>query len=356
MSMFNMGSVVVIAAAIGLHHMGHRLWGFFLYTLEIMGHAYAVTFYLGWDSGGWIYIIIPMMVAAFLPNLRKRFKFSINILLLTLTGLMIALTASHDPIQPYPPAETRTMLITNFVMFMMICWAFTHSFSLTLHAVEAQLAGFAKAVTDFLDPMLVQKLRDNEDTSAQHRFLTVLFSDLVGSTSLSREMDAKIYGQMIDEYARAMQEIIQQQGGYLEDISGDGILAYVGNFESAGDQQDARAVVDMAVEMQRKLEALNAEFATTYHPPRPLKARIGINSGEALVGKVEGSRAIYTANSEAVNLAAKLEQGMKQIEPNGGILIGAKTAELVGETHEMQPHSLALEGGDVSVFVVNYKR
>ena len=74
---------------------------------------------------------------------------------------------------------------------------------------------------------------------------------------------------------------------------------------------DAADAVLMALEMQDRLADLSAEYQSLHKLVEPLAMRIGVSSGNALVGKTAGARAIYTANGDIVNLGAKLEQNLK---------------------------------------------
>jgi class 3 adenylate cyclase len=165
-------------------------------------------------------------------------------------------------------------------------------------------------------------------------------------------MEAEQFGAMIQQFVREMQRIIKAHRGYLEDISGDGIFGYVGNFDSLGPAQDAISVVTLACDMQSRLKVLNDTFRHRYDLPEPLAMRIGISSGEALVGKTDGVRAVYTANSESVNLGAKLEQAMKRLA-NGGVLLSAETTALVSGRFEVSEHTVRIDGHEVKAYSVN---
>jgi len=177
--------------------------------------------------------------------------------------------------------------------------------------------------------MLVDNLRDGNDVEPRVHFVAVFFADLVGSTRLSRTLDEDSFGIVIQEFVREMQQVIKFHRGYLEDISGDGIFGYIGNFNSRGSESDAAEAVVMALEMQLRLAELSPEFQSRHGLSEPLCMRIGISSGNALVGKTAGVRSIYTANGDIVNLGAKLEQKLRDLTDAGGILISEQTAALV---------------------------
>jgi len=358
---FNVASVAIIASAIFAHRRGRVALGFALYTFEIVAHAAVATYVLGWQSGLFVYVSIPLMVVFFLPDTRPGAKLALSALLLALMIGIIAMSFVMPATNPYPSPLQEFSFVGNFVFMAAVNGAFALVFAQAVQAAEdglqaanARLQHFAGAVSELLDPMLVGKLRTGADLSSDVRYLTVLFADLAGSTKLSQEMDDGAFGRMIDRFAAEMHAIIKRHGGFVEDISGDGILAYVGNFESGGPEEDAGAVVRMAVEMQQTLRDLNVGFAAEYDLPSPLQMRIGISSGEAFVGKSSGVRAIYTANGESVNLGAKLEQALKTLEPPDGILISQTTAGLIGaDETDLTEHTLQIGGRSHAAFSVD---
>jgi len=222
-----------------------------------------------------------------------------------------------------------------------------------IQAANKHLSQFSEAVSDYLDPMLVSKLRDGGDVEPRVHFVTVFFADLVGSTRLSREMNDDSFGIMIQEFIGEMQRVIKAHRGYLEDISGDGIFGYIGNFDSRGSESDAAEAIVMALEMQARLAALSTEFQSRYGLSEHLRMRIGISSGDALVGKTAGVRAIYTANGDIVNLGAKLEQRLRDLTDDGGILISEQTAALVEGHFALDHHIVTIEGQEMGAYMVD---
>ncbi len=222
-----------------------------------------------------------------------------------------------------------------------------------IQAANKQLSQFSEAVSEYLDPMLVDNLRDGRGVEPEVQFITVFFADLVGSTRLSRTMSEDFFGTLIQEFVGDMQRIIKRHRGYLEDISGDGIFGYIGNFDSQGAEKDAVDAVRMALEMQKQLAELSSKYQFLYKLPDPLAMRIGVSSGNALVGKTSGARAIYTANGDSVNLGAKLEQKLKEVTGAGGILISEKTAEILNGCFALTHHNVDIEGQNVIAYMVD---
>ena len=265
--------------------------------------------------------------------------------------------ASYNFTEVYPATNIdRPLLeilfaVNTVTTFFVIC-VITFIFYNLVQRAEERLTRFSGAVSEYLDPFLVDNLRNGADLSPRVRPLTVFFSDLVGSTRISFAMDQENYGTMINTYVREMQTIIKAHGGYIVDVSGDGILGYFGNFGTRGEKEDAVRCVTMASEMVAKLEELVPRFKETYSLPEDLYMRVGISSGEAMVGKTEGARAIYTANGDVVNLGAKLEKKVKDISAKGGILLSESTGRCVAGDFRLEPLEMDIEGEALVAYAV----
>ena len=141
----------------------------------------------------------------------------------------------------------------------------------------------------------------------QRKVVTVLFCDLVGSTALGESTDPEALRARMRRYFEDLRVILERHGGTVEKFVGDAVMAVFGIPTSHED--DALRAVRAASEMRDAI----AEHG--------LEARIGINTGEVVVGG-EGETLV---TGDAVNVAARLEQAA----PNGEILIGAETRTLV---------------------------
>ena len=112
----------------------------------------------------------------------------------------------------------------------------------------------------------------------------------------------------MNEYLSAMTDIIESHGGYVDKYIGDSIVAMFG--APADDPAHARNAVAAALQCRDKLAELNAS-----HPAfagRGLSHRIGLNSGEAVVGNIGSRRRFnYTVMSDTVNVASRLEGANK---------------------------------------------
>ena len=141
----------------------------------------------------------------------------------------------------------------------------------------------------------------------QRKVVTVLFCDLVGSTALGDSADPEVVRARMRRYFEDLRAILERHGGSVEKFVGDAVMAVFGI--PTAHEDDALRAVRAAAEMREAI----AEHG--------LEARIGINTGEVVVGG-EGETLV---TGDAVNVAARLEQSA----PNGEVLIGAETRLLV---------------------------
>ncbi|MET4260504.1 adenylate cyclase [Bradyrhizobium sp. S3.12.5] len=140
------------------------------------------------------------------------------------------------------------------------------------------------------------------------RNITMFFSDLSGFSSIAEKMTPSELVALMNDYLSAMTDIIESHGGYVDKYIGDSIVAMFG--APADDPDHARNAVAAALQCRDRLEELNES-----HPAfrgRGLAHRIGLNSGEAVVGNIGSRRRFnYTVMSDTVNLASRLEGANK---------------------------------------------
>ena len=138
----------------------------------------------------------------------------------------------------------------------------------------------------------------------ERRRVTLLFSDLAGFTTISEHLEAETVVALLNDYLSSMTEIILAEAGTVDKFEGDAIMAFWG---APLDQKDQSLRACRAALRQRAaLEGLNRRFAEQKLPP--LTMRIGLHTGEAIVGNLGSSnRFSYTVIGDTVNLAARLE-------------------------------------------------
>jgi len=157
--------------------------------------------------------------------------------------------------------------------------------------------------------------------------VTVVFSDLVGSTSLGESMDSESLREVLHRYFEAMQSVLERHGGAVEKFIGDAIMAVFGLPRLRED--DAVRAVRAALEMQTVLATLNGELERGWGIV--LVHRTGVNTGEVVAGDVTAGQRLVTGDT--VNVAARLEQAAGA----GEVLLGELTYRLVRDAVEVEP-------------------
>ena len=159
---------------------------------------------------------------------------------------------------------------------------------------------------------------------AERRQLTVMFCDLVGSTSLSTRFDPEDLRELIGEYHRCVADTVVRFDGFVAKYMGDGVLIYFGYPEAHEDDAERAVRAGLAV-----IDAV-ARLAT----PEPLNARLGVASGLVVVGDLIGAGAAQERGvvGETPNLAARL-QGLAQ---PGTLVIADSTRRQIGQLFEIE--------------------
>ncbi len=160
----------------------------------------------------------------------------------------------------------------------------------------------------------------------ERKKITVLFSDIVGFTTISESMDPVKLVDLLNSYLGRMADIIKNEyHGMVDKYEGDAIIAIFGAPFSYED--DAKRAVFTAIRMQEELDKIKEEWAKE-GKNYPIRIGIGINTGYAVVGNVGSEdRMNYTCIGDAVNVAARLEELTRKVKKY--ILITDSTYEEV---------------------------
>jgi len=165
-----------------------------------------------------------------------------------------------------------------------------------------------------LSPTLVDQLIANPSLArlgGERRELSCFFSDLAGFTSLSERLQEQETVRLLNRYFDRMTDVIQtRHGGYLNKFLGDGIFAFFGAPIPQTDH--SRRALAAALDCRNELEELNRAMAGELPEAVRLKCRIGITTGQVMVGNCGSSQRMdYTAIGDCVNLASRLESANK---------------------------------------------
>src|SRR5215470_17675755 len=156
--------------------------------------------------------------------------------------------------------------------------------------------------------------------AAERRQVTVMFSDLVGSTALSTRMDPEDLREVISAYQDSVAVTVGGFGGFVARYIGDGVLAYFGYPHAQ--EHDAERAVRAGLELVKEVPKLKTAAGV------PMRVRVGIATGLVVVGDLIGGGSVqeHEVVGETPNLAARLQAAA---EP-GQVVLSDTTRRLVG--------------------------
>ncbi len=188
---------------------------------------------------------------------------------------------------------------------------------------------------NYVPRRLVKRLLEQQDETggvvSVTRAITVVFTDIVGFTTLSESLDAEKVAALLNEHFSDISAAVEAEDGTIDKFIGDSVMAFWGAPHKQADhaQRAARAVVAMADRIRARNQTRAASGL------EPIRVRIGVHSGDAIVGNIGSpGRVNYTIVGDTVNIGARLEQLCKTIAPNEEVIAlvsGATLAQLGDE-------------------------
>jgi adenylate cyclase len=209
-------------------------------------------------------------------------------------------------------------------------------------------AKFRQRLERYHSPQVVDQILKSSQSAeapalqAQRSEVSVLFADISGFTRMSEGMEPLLLANILNRAFEVMTEQVFVRGGTLDKYIGDAIMAFFGAPQP--DHDHARHAVDAAIAMQQMLLSLNQNRPEGWPE---LRMRIGINSGEAFAGDIGCEKRMdYTVMGSTVNLASRLESGVAK---PGMVVVGPRTAELLGTSGMREMDAVTLKGIEVAV-------
>ncbi len=198
---------------------------------------------------------------------------------------------------------------------------------------QKQLHKASEQLSKYLSPQICEKIFSGAEFSAKsaRKKLTIFFSDIVGFTTLSEQMEAEDLSNFLNFYLTNMCDIALKYGGTIDKFIGDSVMVFFGDPDTKGAQEDATACCQMAMEMLNFLESNQQNFQDMYNFPEKLEIRMGIHNGLCNVGNFGSAQRLdYTAIGRAVNVASRLEQAA----PKNSILVSSAVRNLIKSKFE----------------------
>jgi adenylate cyclase len=223
-------------------------------------------------------------------------------------------------------------VLSNFL----ISGGFSLGFEYALERIEKLRT--RRTLERYVSKNLVKEILENPD-SYYHSLLgvrvpaTMLFSDLVGFTTLSEKADPEALVKQLNEYLTEMTTVVFKNNGTLDKFIGDAIMCVWGNVKTFGVQEDAKCAARTALGMRRELKKLNDGWRAEGR--MGLGMGVGINQGEVIVGNIGShERMDPTVIGDSVNLASRLE-GLTRIY-GVDILIGPTATKLTKDEFHLR--------------------
>ncbi len=306
------------------------------------------------------------MIAAMLDNDFKQkpaYMLGAEVILLLIGGITLSLLMPLlSPLKATLVSLLSVVLITglNVVVWskggmilplasslLMIAALFAFNMSWGYFIESRSKRQFTELFGQYVPPELVDKMAaDPEKYSMEGKSeeLTVLFSDIVGFTSISESLEPKELSQFINEYLTSMSMVIRNNRGTLDKYIGDAIMAFWG--APVADPEHARQAVISAMAMQIELDKLRQQMVARGWPA--IRIGVGVNSGQMRVGDMGSKlRKAYTVMGDAVNLSSRLE-GLTRVY-GVGILVGQNTKQIVKDVVFREVDRVKVKGKDEPV-------
>lgn len=241
---------------------------------------------------------------------------------LLLTGMVLAVSGVINYL------AWRSGLVLPLASQMLLfpaLYAFNASYGFLVESrTKRQITGL---FGQYVPPQIVSTMSKDPERftmEAESREMTVLFTDVVGFTTISEKLTPKELALFMNEYLTAMTAIIYEHGGTVDKYIGDAIMAFWG--APLHDPDHALHAVQAAIAMRKRMVTLQQEMTVQGFPE--IRIGIGVNSGQMRVGNMGSSfRVAYTVMGDAVNLASRLEGLTRQYDT--WVIVGETTRALI---------------------------
>lgn len=322
--------MVLLPMTIALNANGKILFARLYVFLLSFAYVFLITIIQGNQTRGHFFFLAEALVVYFMfPSHQKKIVYFLEGILLF---FFIGLSIYHENLVPFlvlsPEKVKVASLITDIAFaFILIGFAFYihNTFQKTELYVQMEHEKSEKLLQNILPLSIIKKLRENPDTIAE-RFedCTVLFSDIVGFTQMSKSMPAVSVVSLLNEIFSRFDDLAEKHN--LEKIKtiGDAYMVVGGLPEP--DEKHAENVAAFALEMLDVIRDYRQKNNI------PLELRIGINSGAAVAGVIGKKKFIYDLWGDSVNTASRMEShGLP-----GQIQVSESTYTLIKDLFEFE--------------------
>jgi adenylate cyclase len=243
--------------------------------------------------------LIILGIGRFKPGIRTAVGFaSVAVILAGSLGLFIGTGIFVGPLVP-TLAMVFAVIVREAADFMV---------------AEREKSFLRKAFGTYLSGDVINEIISDPSMlklGGQKKWITAMFTDVRGFSTISELLDAEQLVKLLNVYLSGMSDIVLEHRGTIDKYEGDAIISFFG--APVNYKEHALQACRSAVMMKRKEAELNERFLADGSSPNPLLTRIGLNTGDMVVGNMGTERKMdYTIMGNAVNLAARLEGVNKQ--------------------------------------------
>ncbi|MCK5236033.1 MAG: adenylate/guanylate cyclase domain-containing protein, partial [Deltaproteobacteria bacterium] len=247
-------------------------------------------------------VLFPVILAYIISKLRRTY---LSLAVFGGTFLFITLFFYYLYAQ-YDMLPSLLFPLLSLSLTYIVCEAYRNII------FEQKSKFYKKAFSTYVPPQVVSEILKDPDSlklGGEKRYVSILFSDIRGFTSLSEKMPPEQLVALLNKYLTPMTEIIFKEKGTLDKYIGDAIMAI---FNAPVDlPEHPKKACKVALAMIAKLSKVNMEWTSRGLPS--IKIGIGLHCGEAVVGNMGAAlRFDYTAIGDTVNTASRLE-GMTKL-------------------------------------------
>ena len=251
-------------------------------------------------GAGWLpYVLVSAVIALYLYSAfaQGRDFFRSGLPLQGALGIAYVLLAQAQVSQFLGPTWTPSWWEYHGLMLVAVV--------LALGALFLELDR-RRGLERFLPPTVVERVIQGDPLrlEGERQTVTILFTDLRGSTALAERLPPEAFVTAVNEYLTVMGRCVLDQGGILDKFTGDGLMAIFGAMSDP--TNGASAAARAALDMRRRIAELNAGRAA--RGEEVVQFGVGIHTGDVVVGTIGlPERSQYDAFGDAVNTASRME-------------------------------------------------
>jgi class 3 adenylate cyclase len=351
LALFNIFSTFIFCIGVWQASRGNLAWFFIgCILIEVPVHAALATYYIGFESGFWLLVIITVSIIVFYPAVSRQIRFLLGFANIALLSIVMAFVIGNGPAAEIPSTLSMTFLVINFSLLALVVMVTITSYDVAMEQAEKALQlEFERAealLLNILPSDIAMRLKANEEPLADsHGNVSVLFADIAGFTGLSRTLPANVLITLLNDLFTRFDALAGRFDAEKIKTIGDAYMVATG---LRGEANHAEQIADVAIGMQHAFEVFRLERDLN------LKLRIGIHSGGLVAGVIGKQKFAYDLWGDTVNLASRMEsEGVA-----GRIQISAETLALLPARFEaISRGEIVIKGHDSrECFLLEAKR